>query len=146
MKKETYHQMPIPPAIGIGTTGIDTFTISPDIIEGNISRVKFISIDLLPNTSLDIDLGPGQDRLVSIGNESGSIEFREGLIFNQNIIITVSGNPGTIYSVRMITEVESPEVVDVRVTNPSAVTPQSSLPVLLAIGLAGAALLLAMRK
>lgn len=120
MKYNIYKQMPISPAIGVGTTGVDTFTISPDATSGNISRIRSVYIDLPTGVTLNINLsllGSDQSDINSGGNEAGSIIFRDGIPFSQNVTITVTGTPDTPYSVRMVTDVETPEVQKVEVTN-----------------------------
>jgi len=109
--------MPIPPNTGIGITGEDIFLISPDITPGNINRVKAVYIDLPTGVTLNIVLGPGQDNIYSNGNEAGSIIFRIGIIFTDDIRITVTGPAGTPYSIRIVTEIETPEILSVDVTN-----------------------------
>lgn len=107
VKNESYHQMPIPPEIGIGGTGTDTFIISPTSYVEN--RVKAVYIDLPTGVTLNIDFGSGQESFHSNGNEAGSIIFRTGMIFDSDITITVTGTAGTAYAVKMVTETDTLE-------------------------------------
>ena len=98
----------------------DTFTISPDATSGNISRIRSVYIDLPTGATLNINissLGSDQSDINSGGNEAGSIIFRDGIPFSQDITITVTGTPNTPYSVRMVTDVETPEVQKVEIIN-----------------------------
>lgn len=119
MKYEIYKQMPIAPAIGIGATGTDVFTLSPSPTIGAISKVKAIYIDLPADVTLNINLSTitGNDDINSPGNEAGSIVFRTGIEFATPITITVVGTAGTAYGVKIVTEVEIPTVQDVNIAN-----------------------------
>ncbi len=140
MRKEFYKQMPISPAVGIGDTGTDVFTISPDLTSGNINRIKSVYIDLPANVILNVNLstlGAGQNDINSQGNEAGSIVFRSGVEFSSPITVTVTGTAGTAYGVKIVTEVETPEIGQVA---------QAGVPAWLALGLAAGFIYMASKK
>lgn len=157
VKNEFYHQMPIPPETGIGTTGADTFTISPTSNVEN--RVKALYIDLPSNVILDIDFGSGQESFHSNGNEAGSIIFRTGMIFNSDIIMTVTGTVGTVYGIKIVIETDTldiptqnvnivnfPETQKVEIVNQQPQYAQAGAPALLLAGLVAGAVYLAMKN
>lgn len=157
VKNEFYHQMPIPPEIGIGTTGADTFTISPT---SNIeNRIKAVYIDLPTDVILDINFGSGQESFHSNGNEAGSIIFRTGMIFDSDITIAVTGTAGTVYGIKIVTETDTldiptqnvnvtnfPSTQNVNVINQQPQYAQAGAPALLLAGLVAGAVYLAMKN